>query len=243
MTNFVTLATACVLGFIHALEIDHMLAVTAFVSRRPTLATAIRFGFRWGIGHSVAVLLAGSLLLATGFRWSERYDRLGEALVGAMLIGIGAWALRSTRNLHVHPPDEHGDHLHVHTHGHGADLHQHPHPHPEHAAQAAAKSHDHAHQPSRSIGLVGLMHGLAGTTAVVALVPVTMLDRTIVGVGYLLAFGFGVTVAMTMFAAASALAMRQAAARSLHLGRTVSGWVGAAGMLTGALWIWKAVAG
>ena len=87
------------------------------------------------------------------------------------------------------------------------------------------------------------MHGLAGTTAVVALVPVTMLDRTIVGVGYLLAFGFGVTVAMTMFAAASALAMRQAAARSLRLGRTVSGWVGAAGMLTGALWIWKAVAG
>ena len=243
MTNFVTLATACVLGFIHALEIDHMLAVTAFVSRRPTLVTAVRFGFRWGIGHSVAVLLAGSLLLATGFRWSERYDRLGEALVGAMLIGIGAWALRSTRNLHVHPPDEHGDHLHVHTHGHGADLHQHPHPHPEPAAQAAAESHDHAHRPSRSIGLVGLMHGLAGTTAVVALVPVTMLDRTIVGVGYLLAFGFGVTVAMTMFAAASALAMRQAAARSLRLGRTVSGWVGAAGMLTGALWIWKAVAG
>jgi hypothetical protein len=87
------------------------------------------------------------------------------------------------------------------------------------------------------------MHGLAGTTAVVALVPITMLDRTLVGVGYLLAFGFGVTAAMTVFAAASAMAMRQAAARSVQLGRTVSSWVGAAGMVTGSVWIWRALAG
>ena len=241
MTNLVTLATACVLGFIHALEIDHMLAVSAFVSRRPTLATAVRFGFRWGIGHSLAVLIAGTVLLATGFRWSERYDRLGEAVVGTMLIGIGAWALRSTRNLHIHPPDEHGDHLHVHTHGHGGDAHQHPHRHHHHPEPAPPSAH--AHGASRSIGLVGLLHGLAGTTAVVALVPITMLDRTTVGIGYLLAFGFGVTVAMTVFAAASAMAMRQAAARSLRLGRSVSRWVGGAGILTGAVWIWRALAG
>jgi ABC-type nickel/cobalt efflux system permease component RcnA len=241
MTNLVTLATACVLGFTHALEIDHMLAVTAFVSRRPTLATAVRFGFRWGLGHSIAVLIAGTLLLATGFRWSERYDRLGEAVVGTMLIGIGAWALRSTRNLHIHPPDEHGDHLHVHTHGHGGDLHQHPHQHHHHPEPVPPSAH--AHGASRSIGLVGLLHGLAGTTAVVALVPITMLDRTMVGIGYLLAFGFGVTVAMTVFAAASAMAMRQAAARSLRLGRRVSSWVGGAGILTGAVWIWRALVG
>lgn len=244
MTNLVTLATACVLGFTHALEIDHMLAVTAFVSRRPTLATAVRFGFRWGLGHSIAVLIAGTLLLATGFRWSARYDHLGEALVGTMLIAIGAWALRSTRNLHIHPPDEHGDHLHLHTHGHGTDQHRHAHQH-HHAPQPAAPPNPHAHArgASRSIGLVGLMHGLAGTTAVVALVPITMLDRTLVGIGYLLAFGFGVTAAMTVFAAASAMAMRQAAARSVQLGRTVSSWVGAAGIVTGSIWIWRALAG
>jgi ABC-type nickel/cobalt efflux system permease component RcnA len=231
MTVSVTLLTACVLGFLHALEIDHMLAVTAFVSRRPTLATAARFGFRWGIGHSVAILAAGGVLLATGLRWSERYDRWGEAAVGVLLIGLGLWSLRSTRNLHIHAPAEHGDHLHLHTHpeGRAAPDHRHAHPHP------------HPHESGHGITLVGLAHGLAGTSAVVALVPVTLVDRVSVGIGYLLAFGLGVTVAMTLFAGISALAMKQAADRSLALGRRITSLVGIAGILTGAFWVWRAL--
>lgn len=233
MTEFVTLITACVLGFLHALEIDHMLAVTAFVSRRPTLATAARFGFRWGIGHSVAVLAAGGLLLATGLRWPDRYDSWGEAAVGLLLIGIGLWSLRSTRNLHIHPPAEHGDHLHLHTHrppGHDSPDHPHHHHH-----------HRHPHERGHGITLVGLAHGLAGTSAVVALVPVTMVDRVTVGLGYLVAFGLGVTVAMTLFASISAVAMKQAAERSLALGRRITSLVGGAGILTGVFWVWRAL--
>lgn len=181
MADAFTLVTACVLGFIHALEADHMLAVTAFVSRRPTLTTAARFGFRWGLGHSVAVLLVGAVLLATGLRWNENWDRLGEAVVGLMLIAIGFWAIRSTRNLHVHLPAEHGDHAHLHLHRHGAHGHEHPHrPH----ALPAREPHHHAvagapvERPRRhGITAVGMIHGLAGTSAIVALVPVTLLDR------------------------------------------------------------------
>jgi hypothetical protein len=91
------------------------------------------------------------------------------------------------------------------------------------------------------ITLVGLAHGLAGTSAVVALVPVTMVDQLSIGVGYLLAFGFGVTAAMTMFAAVSAMAMKQAAGRSLALGRRITSLVGMAGIVTGAAWIWRAL--
>lgn len=204
-----------------------MLAVTNFVTQRPAPRTAARFGFRWGLGHSVAVLAAGGLLLATGLRWPERLDQWAEAAVGVLLIGIGLWALRSTRNLHIHSPAEHGDHLHLHTHPDG---------------QGGAHAHPHAH-PHRGHGitLVGLAHGLAGTSAVVALVPVTMVDRVSVGVGYLLAFGVGVTAAMTMFAAVSALAMKTAAGRSLALGRRLSGLVAVAGVVTGAFWIWRAM--
>lgn len=236
MTDFVTLVTAAVLGFIHALEVDHMLAVTAFVSRRPGLATAARFGFRWGLGHSLAVLAAGGVLLATGLRWSDRYDRIGEGLVGLMLVGIGIWALRSTRNLHVHPPEEHGDHAHLHMHGDGDGTHLHHHAHDPRTAPA--------HRPHRhGITLVGLMHGLAGTSAVVALVPVTMVDRVAVGAGYLVAFGVGVTAAMTVFALVTAQAMRQAAGRSVALGRRISMGVGAAGVVIGLWWIWNAALG
>lgn len=230
MTDVVTLLTAVVLGFIHALEVDHMLAVTAFVSRRPSSLVAARFGFRWGLGHSLAVLLAGGVILATGLGWSERYDRVGEALVGVMLMGIGVWAVRSTRNIHAHPPAEHGDHAHVHLHGQGAIGHVHSHP----APQASGRPHRHG------MTLVGMMHGLAGTSAVVALVPVTMVDRIPVGVGYLIAFGVGVTSAMTLFALAAALAMRHAAERSVRLSRRLSRGVGTAAILIGVWWVWSA---
>lgn len=227
MTDLIALTTACVLGFLHALEVDHMLAVTNFVTRRPALRTAARFGFRWGLGHSVAVLAAGGLLLATGLRWPERLDQWAEAAVGVLLIGIGLWALRSTRNLHIHPPAEHGDHLHLHAHPGGrGGVHAHPHAHPH-------RGH--------GITLVGLAHGLAGTSAVVALVPVTMVDRVSAGVGYLLAFCVGVTAAMTMFAAVSALAMQRAAEHSLMVGRRITVAVGGAGIVTGGFWIWRAL--
>ena len=72
------LATAFLLGLAHAIEVDHMIAVTAFVSTRPTLRTAAGFGLRWGLGHSIAVFVAGGILLATGLRWPAGYDALGR---------------------------------------------------------------------------------------------------------------------------------------------------------------------
>jgi len=58
-TDAIALGTAAMLGCLHALEVDHLVAVSTFVSRRPTAAAAVRFGFRWGFGHSLAVLAAG----------------------------------------------------------------------------------------------------------------------------------------------------------------------------------------
>lgn len=223
-----TLATACLLGFLHALEVDHMVAVTAFVSRRPALATAARFGFRWGLGHSVAVLLAGGVLVLTGLRWSEQWDHLAEAAVGVMLVGIGLWSLRATRNLHVHLPAEHGDHAHLHTHGHGAEAHRHGH-------------HHHPGGHRHGMTLVGMLHGLAGTTGAVALLPITLLDRPAVALGYLVIFGLGVTVAMTIYAAITAAAMRRASGASIALGRRITRVVGLAGVVVGGWWIWRAL--
>ena len=222
-----TLGTAAMLGFLHALEVDHMVAVTTFVSRRPSLRSAGRFGLRWGLGHSVAVLLAGGAVLATGVRWPSRYDALGEALVGLMLVGLGLWALAAARKLHLHPVEEHGGHAHLHVHR-SAPPHGHTHGH----AHAAAHPHEHG-----GITLVGLLHGLAGTTGVVALVPVTMVDRVSLGLGYLTAFGIGVTLAMTLFALASAAVMRRATAGSLAWGRRVVTLVGLGGVVVGLWWI------
>lgn len=226
----ILLLTAGMIGFLHALEVDHMLAVSAFVSRRPSVPLAARFGARWGLGHSIAVLAAGGVLLALGIRWPSRWDALGEALVGAMLIGLGGWALVSARRMHLHSVEEHGGHSHLHVHGTGAE-HTHAHGHD-------AKSPDHSHG---GITAVGFLHGLAGTSAVVALVPVTLMADVRAGLGYLAAFGIGVTLAMTLFAMAAAAAMQRAHARSLALGRWTVTAVGLAGVVTGIYWIARAL--
>lgn len=230
-SDIVALGTAAMLGFLHALEVDHMVAVTTFVSRRPTLGAAGRFGLRWGLGHSVAVLLAGGALLATGIRWPARYDALGEGLVGLMLVGLGCWALVASRKLHLHSVEEHGGHAHLHLHDDAGRRHRHPH----HDAGAAHHPHEHG-----GITLVGLLHGLAGTTGVVALVPVTMMDRVGLGLGYLTAFGAGVTTAMTLFALAAAAIMRRTTARSLVLGRRAVAAVGVSGIGVGLWWLGRA---
>jgi cytochrome c biogenesis protein CcdA len=89
--------------------------------------------------------------------------------------------------------------------------------------------------------VVGLMHGLAGTSAVVALVPVTLMDRRIVGLGYLVAFGLGTVVAMTVYAVVAAAALRRASDRSLKWGRLLGRFVGAGSIAVGFWWIWRAV--
>lgn len=234
----IAILTALMLGVLHALEVDHMIAVTTFVAGRPALGPAARFGLRWGLGHSVAVLLFGGGLLLTGVRWPTRYDAVGEGLVGLMLIGLGVWALRSSRKLHLHPPAEHGDHAHLHVHGSaapdpaaGGHAHAHPHPHPQH--------HHHGH----GVTLVGLMHGLAGSSAVVALVPVTLIQRWQVGLGYLAAFGVGVTAGMMLYASVASIAMARAASGSLLWARRITGLVGGAGIAVGLWWVGRAVLG
>jgi len=251
--------TALMLGFLHALEVDHMVAVTTFVTGRPSLAGAARFGFRWGVGHSLAVLLLGGGLLLTGLSWPQRFEAVGEGLVGVMLVGLGIWAIRSSRRLHLHPPEEHGDHAHLHLHGGAGAAHHHhgppaaaPHEHrKDHHHHEHAGRHEHPGVAARGAGagptlgitLVGLLHGLAGTSAVVALIPVTLIDRRDVGFAYLAAFGVGVTTGMVVYATLAAYAMRQAAARSVVWGQRMALAVGVAGILVGGWWVVRAAGG
>lgn len=230
--EWIALGTALTLGLLHALELDHMLAVTTFVSREPAPRRAAWFGARWGLGHSAAVLAAGGVLLVSGIRWPERWDAAAEALVGVVLIGLGIWAIRSARKLHLHTVEEHGGHAHLHLHPAAGEPHRHPHARGDHPAGR----HDHG-----AVTMVGLLHGLAGTTAVVALVPVTLTNRWAVGLGYLVAFGVGVTVAMTLFAMVAAYAVRGAGRRSVEAGRWLTRIVGCCGIVVGAWWVVRAV--
>jgi high-affinity nickel permease len=204
VTAVLALGTALVIGFVHALEVDHMVAVTAFVSRRPTVPAAVAFSLRWGLGHSLAVFLAGAILLATGVRWAPGLANLLEGAVGVALVTVGIWSLRTTHNLHPNQSPEHGP-------------------------------------ARRGITAVGLLHGLAGTSAVVALIPVTLLPARTLGMAYLALFGVGVTAGMIVFALAAAMTMRRAAGASLLWGRRVASVAGFGSITLGCWWLGRAL--
>jgi sulfite exporter TauE/SafE len=111
---------ALVAGFAHALEPDHMAAVTTFVSRRPRPLQALGFGIRWGAGHSAAILVVGCILIALNVRLPEVLARGLEFGVGMMLLGLGLWLLWNVLHERAHRAADHG-HAHAHhDHRHGS---------------------------------------------------------------------------------------------------------------------------
>lgn len=115
-----TYSTALLLGTLHALEPDHMAAVTSFAVRRPGPREAVRFGVQWSIGHGGAILVIGGALLMLGLHLPETTTHWMERFVGVVMIGLGIWAYRSARALYGHGPDGHVHAGHGHSDGQGA---------------------------------------------------------------------------------------------------------------------------
>jgi ABC-type nickel/cobalt efflux system permease component RcnA len=225
MTDLLQLGTALLLGLVHSIDVDHAVAVSTLVSGRPALPVAVAYGVRWGLGHSVAVLAAGIVVLGFGVRIDPRFDRWAEILVGVMLIGLGLLSLRTLGNLHLHGPPSHGDHAHLHSHR-PAVGHEHPH----------QRQPDPRHHPRRPL-VVGLFHGLAGSSGALAIVPMTMISDWWVGVAYLVVFCVGVTGGMVLFALGLAEAIRRATTRSLVWGRRIGRGIALVSVVVGGWWV------
>jgi hypothetical protein len=101
--------------------------------------------------------------------------------------------------------------------------------------------HSHRHPQGHGVTLVGLVHGLAGSSAVVALLPVTLLGRLDLGLAYLVVFGIGVTAGMICYATVAAYAIRRAASASVAAGHRVLQLVGGLGIVVGGWWIARAL--
>lgn len=225
---WIAYVTALALGAAHALEVDHMVAVSAFIGNRPRLGTAVSFGLRWGLGHSLVVLLVGGVLVLSGVGIPEGVVAWAELGVGIMLVALGVWAAWAARRLHLHRPHDHGGHAHLHAHAPGGHPHQHSHSHTD-----PGKRHRHLST------LVGAIHGLAGTAPVVALIPVTVIPNSWAAIGYLAAFGVGTVGAMSLYSALAAVAATRASS-SVRLARAVALVTALASFAVGWWWIVRA---
>ena len=211
-----TLLTGAVAGAFHVLSgPDHLAAVAplAACSRVP----AWRQGWTWGLGHMSGVLVVGLLALAlretlpplaTISSWSER-------IVGAALLAVGVWSI--LRALRVGPaPHVHDGRTHDHTHVQRGP------------AWARRLGHPHA-----SFAL-GLLHGAAGSSHVLGIVPALALPSTGMALVYLAAFGTGSVAAMAAFAAIVG-GLKGWGTRSLE--RALMGACGALALAVGSAWL------
>lgn len=163
-------------GFAHAFEADHLLAVGNIVSRRDNIRQSLKDGIFWGLGHTSTILLIGILVLFFRINISAQYFQYLEALVGLMLIVLGIYRLKKLFPLqkiviHVHPHGHEGDKHHQHLHMHLGSTSKHSHPH------------------SLAYG-IGLIHGLAGSGALIVMVMLQIKDP-VDGIFYLIIFGIG----------------------------------------------------
>jgi len=180
LTTVSVLLIGFVLGLQHAIEADHLAAVSTIVSEKKSLVTASLVGGMWGVGHTVALFAVGVLVIFLKLQISETVERRLEAIVGGMLVLLGINALRklfSAEKIHVHA-HEHGTREHVHIHSHGDE---------------AAEASHHRFSP-RSIA-IGMVHGLAGSAALMLLIVPTIASSA-VAMLYILIFGIGSIVGM-----------------------------------------------
>jgi len=225
ITTTSALAFGFVLGLRHAVEADHLAAVSAIVSERRSVLGASLLGGLWGVGHTLSLVAAAAAVILFDVRVSGRAALMLEACVGVMLVALGANALRKLAR---------GGRLHLHFHRHGAREHAHPHIHDEAelarehgAAGKTAHTHHGLRFDARTL-LVGMVHGLAGSAALMLLVVSTVESR-LAGLLYAAVFGVGSAGGMMLMGALVSLPMRLTAAR---FGRANTLIRGAAGLFS-----------
>jgi hypothetical protein len=115
MTQLLPIFFAAVIGFGHAFEVDHLVAVSNIVTKRTKLKLAIKDGIYWGLGHTSTILLIGMIIIVGKLMIEDIYFHYLEACVGVMLLFIGIYRLRSVvqdrgPDSHTHLADDKGHH-------------------------------------------------------------------------------------------------------------------------------------
>jgi len=215
-----------ILGLRHALDVDHLVAVSTLVSQRRGLWRSSLIGALWGLGHTAALLAAGVAVIALQVEIPPRFAQVLELGVATMLVGLGLnllWTLARGGTVHVHA-HEHGDHRHPHVHRHDAAL-------------AAADSHHHAVRVRRPF-LVGLVHGLAGSAALMLAVLATIPSPAL-AVAYILVFGVGSVGGMMLMSTLIGLPLAFAADRFVRAELALRAVAGLASVTVGLFLAWE----
>lgn len=191
------------LGMHHALEADHIAAVSSIAARRSSVREIVKHGLTWGLGHTLTLFLFAGAALLLGQMIPEHLAERLEFAVGIMLVILGGYVLWQLWR----------DRVHFHSHAHDGASHFHAHSHRDDAVPHQRSTHDHGHGFRWRTLLVGLVHGMAGSAALLV-IAVSQVASPAYGLLYLVLFGVGSMIGMGVLSAVIAVPLA-VSARSL----------------------------
>jgi hypothetical protein len=170
----------------------------------------------WGLGHTLTLFAFAGAAVALGHAIPETLSRPLETAVGVMLVGLGGhvlWRLwRDRVHFHRHSHDDGTVHIHVHSHAGETTPH-------------ALALHAHAHGFRWRTLLVGLMHGMAGSAALL-LLAVSQAPSPAAGLFYVALFGIGSMIGMGALSLVIAVPIAISARWLTFANRALQGAVG-----------------
>jgi nickel/cobalt exporter len=223
------ISSALVLGFVHGLGADHLMAIAALsvgsagdtpaVQRTRALGIAIRFA----IGHALLLAIGAGALVALGWSLPLVVERGGEVLGGVLLTFLGAagfWGVVAGR-------------VYGHSHRHGQEPAAHWHLHlgrQDHHPAASA----HSHLPT----ILGAAFAISSVRALTMLAPFggSLAASPLSTLMLIAVFGVGILLSMSLFGVALARVM--SAAVAARLGQAAALVMACASMALGGYWIW-----
>jgi cytochrome c biogenesis protein CcdA len=181
MTPLATLGLGLLLGLKHAFDSDHLIAVSTIVTREHSPWRSLWIGLFWGIGHTFTLLVVGLIVLGLKRQIPPPIGLSLECLVGLVLIGLGLTTLYDCWRKRIH----------AHSHVHAGTPHTHFHAH----ANSPAHLHPHSVRSGLKPILIGMVHGLAGSAALMLLV-LAAIPSPALGLVYIVIFGCGSIIGM-----------------------------------------------
>ncbi|MGH7319813.1 MAG: urease accessory protein UreH [Candidatus Rokuibacteriota bacterium] len=219
------LGVGFVLGVRHAMDADHVAALSTLVTRHRSLTRSCLLGAFWGAGHTAALLAAGVAVMVFKLTITPEWEQRFEMAVAAVLALLGGHVLlRALR----------GFTLHRHEHSHDGQAHHHLH---LHLGDVEPPGHVHVFQFGARPFLVGLVHGMAGSAALMLLV-VAASPSLLAGVLYILVFGIGSTVGMLVLSGLIGIPFAATSGRAPRLHAAVQVVAGLASVTLGLALIW-----
>jgi sulfite exporter TauE/SafE len=218
------------LGLRHALEADHVAAVSTFVSQERGLLRSCLRGAFWGIGHTTALMAAGLAIVLFKLEVSPGFERTVDTIVALVLILLGGHVLlRAAASFQMHR----------HEHAHDGPAHRHLH---VHVGDDSTHGHLHPWRGAKQPLLMGLLHGLAGGGALVLLVMATIPSPAAAFL-YIAVFGIGSTAGMLVLSWLIGLPFALTATRSRSIAAWLQVLVGAGTVIVGVVMLHRLTGG